>query len=258
MSPLTPVVLNEQWAYSIHIMHSYTIPSTFFGETTIFHYPAKKETNRAILILKGLYGEHIPSGINNKQSWDNQLVDALKVEYNLFLIKTGRYNTNDKKKAFVGKTYQQECDDIQHAFKFCQEKISKHNFHWGSVAMSFGGTTLIGCPDILNTMLGVVMISSGSGRSPTTTKPLLSTLPDTIDLLKPISEFKGLLYFLHGGQDSVVPLESQKKIYDSATKCFSRGWIEFPHLDHELSDPINGVSQITSIVKKFIPLILSE
>lgn len=118
--------------------------------------------------------------------------------------------------------------------------------------MSFGGTALLGCPDVLNSIQEIIMIGSGSGRSATTTKPLLSTIPDTKNLLYHISKFKGSLYFLHGGKDSVVPLESQKKIYNSALKCFSRGWIEFPHLDHELNDPASNISHTADIIKNFV------
>jgi dienelactone hydrolase len=235
-------------------MNVHEVPSAFFGETAIFYYPAIENTNQAILVLKGLYGQHIPVGTQGKQSWDNQLVDLLKNKYEVFIFNTGMRAAEEKKEAFAGKTFQQECDDVRNAFTYCKESILQGDTIWGSVAMSFGGTILMGCPDILQAMRAVVMIGSGCGKSPTTTKPLLSTLPDTADLLKSISNYTRSLYFLHGGKDTVVPRESQMKIHESATKCFSRGWIEFPILDHELNNPEDGASYTATAAEKFLTL----
>lgn len=116
----------------------------------------------------------------------------------------------------------------------------------------------MGCPDVLKAMQGVVMAGSGCGKSPSTTKPLVSTLPDTSELLNSVSEFSGSLYFLHGGKDMVVPIESQKKIYESATGCFSRGWVEFPNLDHELNDTASGTSHTAIWAEKFLEISFSR
>ena len=239
-------------------MNVHKVPSVFFGESVIFHYPARAKTNHAILVLKGLYGQHIPIHTQSKQSWDNQLVDLLKNKYDVFLFNTGRREVEEKKEAFAGKTFQQECDDVCNAFIYCKENILQGEVIWGSVAMSFGGTVLMGCPDILQAIQAIVMIGSGCGKSPTTTKPLVSTLPDTSDLLKSISACNGSFYFLHGSKDNVVPKESQIKIYESATKCFSRGWIEFPSLDHELNDQKNDISYTATVAGKFLTIALSQ
>lgn len=233
-------------------MNVHKVPSAFFGETVIFHYPAKEKTNQAVLLLKGLYGQHVSEGTQSKQSWDNQLVYLLKNKYDIFLFNAGRREVDKKKEAFAGKTFQQECDDIQNAFTYCKENILREDIVWGSVAMSFGGTILMGCPGILQIMQNVIMIGSGCGKSSTTIKPLLSTLPETSELLQSISSYKGSLYFLHGGKDAVVPKESQKEIYENATGCFSRGWIEFPSLDHELNESVSGVSYTAALVEKFL------
>jgi hypothetical protein len=233
------------------------IPSAFFGEITIFHYPAESKAKRTVLILKGLYGEHIPENPQEKKSWDNQLAYILKERYDVFLFNTSRHQASDKKEKFMRKTYQDECDDVERAFIFCKENILHGRTVWGAVAMSFGGTVLLGCPDVLQTMRGAVMIGSGCGKSPTATKPLVSTLRDTPTLLQAISKFNGSLYFLHGGKDTVVPFESQKKIYESATESSSRGWIEFPNLDHELNDQVRGVSYTAILAEKFLNISLS-
>ncbi len=235
-------------------MSVYKLPSVFSGETTIFHYPASKETSHAVLVLKGLYGQHVPTNEKDKQSWDSQLIKLLQTNYNIVLFNTGRHNANDKKEAFAGKTFQQECYDVRQAFAYCKKNMMRGDFIWSVVAMSFGGTVLMGCPDILQAMKTIVMIGSGCGKSLTTTKPLLSTLPDTSELLKSMSEFQGLLYFLRGGKDTVVPEESQKKIYENTGATFSRGWIEFSRLDHELNDLETGISHTAVLASRFLSL----
>ena len=246
-----PVARKEPRAYFIY-MDTYKIRSVFFGETAIFHYPAERKTDKAVLILKGLYGKHIPENAGENPSWDNQLIGLLRGTYEIFIFNTGRYDAADKRESLEGKMFQNECDDVQEAFAFCRENILKEKFTWEAVAISFGGTTLLGCSDVLHVMQGVVMIGSGCGKSLTTTKPLVSTLLDTKELLKSISDFTGSLYFLHGGKDTIVSVESQKKIYESATRCFSRGWIEFPGLDHELNDLENGISHTAILAQGFL------
>ena len=237
-------------------MKVYKIPSVFFGETVIFHYPARERTDKALLLLKGLYGKHAPQDTKENLSWDNQLISLLKNRYEVFIFNTGCRGEADKREAFEGKTFQNECDDTRRAFLFCTENILKEEYSWEAVAMSFGGTTLLGSPDVLHAMQNIVMIGSGCGKSPTTTKPLVSTLPDTDKLLLPIRDFTGSLYFLHGGKDAVVPAESQRKIYDSAAKCSVRGWVEFSQLDHELNNMESRGSYMAILAKKFLSVVV--
>lgn len=121
---MIPVDFKKHRVYFIY-MRLYKIPSVFVEKNTIFYYSAyNKKTDKAILILKGLYGKHIPSdnkNKDNKQSWENQLISMLKNEYNVFIFNTGRHNTDDKKEAFAGKTYLQECEDVQQSFMFCKK-----------------------------------------------------------------------------------------------------------------------------------------
>ena len=116
------------------------------------------------------------------------------------------------------------------------EKVLPKNVRMHSIALSFGGTTLLGLPAVLRAMDTVLFIGSGCGRNPETTKPLLSTLPDTNILLTAIRSFERSFLFMHGGRDTIVPLESQKKIFSSAENAAVRAWIEYPSLGHELDD----------------------
>jgi hypothetical protein len=52
-------MLNEEHQKPINsVITTHKVSSAFFGETTIFHYPAVENTNQAVMVLKGLYGQH--------------------------------------------------------------------------------------------------------------------------------------------------------------------------------------------------------
>lgn len=179
--------------------------------------------------------------MDSNASWDNLLVERLRDTHHAILIRTGRGTGEDKQKQFEGKTFAQECADIETAMTYCREKLFPTDTRWAAVALSFGGTTLLGTHELLNSFETAVFIGSGCGRSPTTTKPLLSTLPGTEVLLCSAQQFQGNFFFLHGREDTVVPLESQKMIYANANGAACRAWVEFPGLNHELEKvPGNG------------------
>lgn len=200
-------------------MEFYTLPSSFESlPIEIFWYPALKDSSEVILILKGLYGLHDPQ---SSTSWDVELVRLCGGEYNFVCINTARRGfTKDErsiKEAFIGKTFQQESDDLILALDFLKNKkvlSHSHNFH--IVANSFGGTTLLGAPEIIGEAASIVMIGSGCGKSPTTTKPLLQTLFDESSLLVPLRSYRGIFAFVRGADDAVVPRESQDKIIQNA------------------------------------------
>ncbi len=214
-------------------MSEHTLESPFKGtKTSVYHYPAAQEEADAVLVLKGLYGGHIPSG----DSWDNELVELLRHDHHVICIHTGRLDAENKKEQFEGKTFEQECEDVARAFDYARKRLLPESTRLHSIALSFGGTTLLGLPSVLCAMDTVVFAGSGCGRNPETTKPLLNTLPDTDILLSAIKTFKRSFVFLHGGRDTIVPLESQQKIFSSAENAAVRAWIEYPSLGHELDD----------------------
>jgi len=202
--------------------------------------------------MKGLYGEHDPTKTGENSSWDNQLISLLQENYHLILVRSGRLEDDTRIAKFEGKTFQEEVADIEDAITYCKKEQFPDDFLWSSVALSFGGTTLLGMPSVLSSMETVIFVNSGCGRSATTTKPLLSTLPETPTLLKSMEVFKGNFFFLHGGKDSVVPLESKKMIYDHARGAHCRAWIEFPDLNHELENESTKKSELPSVVSRLI------
>ena len=221
-----------------------------FSDTVeIYHYPSSKPSKRAILVLKGIYGEHIPSN----SSWDNELVKLLQGEYHLVFVRTSRLSGKVDRDAFVGKTFEQECAEITNAFVYCNENIFSHDFIWGCIGVSFGGTVLLGSPKVLLQMKTVLMIGSGCGRNPETTKPLLSTLSETERLLRSLDRYHGIFVFLHGEGDTVVPKDSQQSIYNRATKHSARyAWVNLPNLDHSLRNVNTNESHMARIASQYI------
>lgn len=195
-------------------MEKLTATSSFHSlPIEVFWYPASSQTRHVVLLLKGIYGVHEPTGSN---SWDNQLIST-NADYNFICINTARVKsdtvTPDSKEAFFGKTFSEECDDIIRAVELLEQNgLLPDNYTLTAIGNSFGGTTLLGVPNLLTKAQAVVMIGSGCGKSPTTAKPLLSTMPDEEVLLAPLKTYSSIFVFIRGTEDDVVPKESQDKI----------------------------------------------
>jgi hypothetical protein len=229
------------------------IPSHFQNaQTTIFYYPSGAQSDSVVLILKGLYGEHVSDLTEDNASWDNTLVFLLIKNHHVIFVRSGRLESESKMEKFEGKTFQDECEDIQDAIDYAKEHIVPKESTWSCVGNSFGGTTLLGMPSQLLMLENIIFINSGCGRNPTTTKPLVSTLPETSKLLEPLRSYKGNFIFLNGCKDTVVPLDSKKKIFESLCVARNSKWIDFSELDHELVDQKTKESKLAAIVSEIL------
>lgn len=202
---------------------------------TIFWYPAVKKTPHTILLLKGLYGLHNPQ---SPESWDVDFIKNNNDSFNFIIVNTARKNSANiqSKESFTEKTFEQECDDIKKSYQLLKKKEMLPNpciLH--IIANSFGGTTLLGIPELIEKTASITMIGSGCGRSETTTKPLLTTLFDEKTLLHPLHGYKGIFIFIHGSNDTVVPKESQEKIIESATSASVHIQYTVNNAQHDLS-----------------------
>ena len=218
-------------------MQKYSIISSFESlPVEIFWYPAQSRTSHIILLLKGLYSLHNPK---LSDSWDAELIRACNSSYHFICINTARRGAEteerSRQEAFIGKTFTQECGDIQSSFRYLTNAgIFPRPYSLSIVANSFGGTTLLGIPNLLHAASAVVMIGSGCGKSPTTTKPLLATLPDENALLHSLRSFSGVFAFIRGARDTVVPKESQNKIVQSALSSRAALLCTVAHATHTL------------------------
>ena len=230
-------------------MENYEIPGLFSGNVKMYHYSSTKPSKKVLLVLKGIYGEHVP----DEFSWDNALIKLLRNDYHIIFVRNSRLNGKVDRDAFIGKTFEQECTEVENAFEYCNKNIFSNKYVWGCVSVSFGGTTLLGTTQVLSQMKMVIMVGSGCGRNPETTKPLLSTLPETEQLLHSLDSYHGTFIFLHGEGDTIVPTDSQRMIYERAVKHSTKHeWITLPNLDHSLRDTITKKSHMAKIVSQYV------
>ncbi|TRZ52529.1 hypothetical protein D4R99_02580 [bacterium] len=230
-------------------METYKIHGLFSGNVKVYHYPSTSPSKKVLLVLKGIYGEHVPDG----NSWDNALVKLLQNDYHLIFVRTSRLNDKVDREAFVGKTFEQECTEVANAFEYCRKNIFSNDYEWTSIGVSLGGTILLAVPEILSQMKLVLMVGSGCGRNPETTKPLLSTLPETEQLLQSLDTYHDTFIFLYGEADTVVPADSQRMIYDRAVNYSTKHeWISLPNLDHGLKDAITRQSHMAETVSRYV------
>ncbi len=230
-------------------METHIIQGLFSESVIVYHYPSNKPSKKSILVLKGIYGEHDPNGL----SWDNALVKLLQNNHHIIFIRTSRLNNKTDREAFIGKTFGQECSEIESALEYCNKNIFPKDITWCCIGASFGGTILLGTPRTLSQMKAVIMIGSGCGKTPETTKPLLSTLPETDQLLRALDTYSGIFIFLHGENDVIVPEYSQRLIYDRAGKHSNKHrWVSMPNLDHSLRDTSTKESYMAKIAFQYI------
>jgi hypothetical protein len=230
-------------------MEHHEISGLFSGNVTVYHYPSVKPSKKVLLVLKGIYGEHAPEGL----SWDNELAKLLRDDYHLIFVRTSRLDGKADREAFVGKTFEQECAEIENAFEYGSKNIFSEDFTWGCAGVSLGGTTLLGTPKVLSQMKTVIMVGSGCGKNPETTKPLLSTLPEIERLLRPLDDYHGTFIFLHGEADTVVPEDSQALIYNRAAKHSTKHeWVNLKNLDHSLREADTRNSHMAEILARYV------
>lgn len=227
------------------------IVTSDFGEkeSEIFVYLSEKKSNKVLYILKGMYGIHRPAfGALNELKWDNKLVNYCSQDVNVVCLITSHKkisnedNREEKKNAYDGKTFDEEIVDIQKVVVrvkdiLYEQGVSQPEFYF--FGKSFGGTLLLALKDSLEAR-ALFMVGSGCGKSSTTTKSLLKTMPEENVLLKNISAYKnGKVYFFRGELDDVVPKDSQEKIVNALQKNIIE-YTVVPGVDHEF-EKVNGV-----------------
>lgn len=233
-----------------------------FGDLPIevFLYEASEKNRDTIFLLKGLYGLHIPDG----DSWDNDLIRVLLGKYNVVCINTARVGSNNEERssqdAFTGKSFRDECDDVFKSWeRLVREGVIVESNKVHIVGNSFGGTTLLGLPELMSLAESILFIGSGCGKSPITTKPLLATLFDEERLLESIRGYKGNFVFIQGSEDIVVPKESQDKIIASAENARTVIIYKILGVRHDLKPSsdvyiFDRVKTLTSILEHTINL----
>jgi dienelactone hydrolase len=217
-------------------MKKFSLASSFNSlPIEVFWYESLQPSTNTVILLKGIYGLHNP---DIHDSWEMSLISACRGSYNFVCVNTARLGEvlpSDTPEAFTGKTFEQEWKDIQKGFDACvREGLISKEHRVIIVGNSFGGTLLLALPELLQKSEAVIMIGSGCGKSPTTIKPLLATMPSEEHLLSPLRSYGGTFVFVRGANDTVVPKESQDKIIASATSVRERLVCEIKDAAHNL------------------------
>lgn len=235
-----------------------TIKTSEFGtgNSEVFVYPSRqKDSKRVILLLKGIYGYHfeLDGRLTNivGLKWDQAFVSYFLDGAHVICVNTSRKDGFDQSdfhqsmNSFENKTFEQEVDDVYQCFREGLKMLESNgvivaNIHL--VGKSFGGTTFLGLPDIVAKATSIVMLGSGCGRKPTTTKPLLLTLFDEERLLQTIRDYKGYFVSYRGELDQVTPAESQEKLVKASGARFNV-YTKLRGVDHQF-DKENGIDSI--------------
>jgi len=214
----------------------YSTPSLFKAlPIGAYVYPARQEPQAIVFALKGLYGMHNPK---RDDSWERELINTRNKTCTFVCINTARLSVTDQtsKDAFVGKTFMEECDDIERMFEhLIKEGVIATSLPIVFIAHSFGGTTLLGTPRVLKRASALIMAASGCGKSPTTDKPLLQSLATEEALLAPLRAYEGVYMYIRGTKDSVVPKDSQDKIINASVSAKTRIVTDVYNAEHNLT-----------------------
>ena len=187
----------------------------------------------------------MPDGL----SWDNALIN--------YCVRLPLHSWEPRlitglTRRFVGKTFEQECAEVENAFEYYNKNIFSQDFIWGLSAFSWWHYSSWNSESSLANGNG----DNGReccGKNPETTKPLLSTLPDTEQLLHPLDDYRGTFIFLHGEADTIVPKSSQEMIYDRAARHSAKHeWIDLQNLDHSLRETNTKESRMAEIGARYI------
>jgi len=186
-------------------------------------YKAKRKTNKVYINVHGLYAMSGDIGSKSKllggKVLENNIANVVQFsssrDWNIF-PSDGNYPKQQK--AFVGKTFQQEADDLRDTIDLIVDQskslfgIDKEKLRFYVVANSIGGTVISTLKDKFKYIDKIVLAGSGT-RPSDSTKPILSTCPSEKEILDSATNFRGELLFLQGSKDDIVPIEAQDKLF---------------------------------------------
>lgn len=191
-------------------------------------FKTKKKTNKVLINVHGLYATSGDIGSKSKllatKVLEKNLANVIQFsssrDWNIF----PNDGTWEKQvKAFEGKTFQQEADDLRDTISLLLDQskllfgVEKEKLRLYVVANSIGGTVTVTLNDKFKYIDKLVLTGSGTGGQGST-KPILSTCPFKKEVLDSASKYKGDLLFLQGSLDDIVPFEAQDKLYNSFKK----------------------------------------
>ncbi len=188
-------------------------------------FKAKRKTNKVYLNVHGLYAMSGDRGSKSKflgnRIFEKNIANVAHFsssrDWNIF-PPNGTYSKQQE--SFKGKTFGQEAQDLRDTVDLILDQskllfgIEKEKLRFYIVANSIGGTVTTTLKDKFKYLDKIVLAGSGT-RPSDSTKPILSTCPTEKEILDSATKFKGVLLFLQGSLDDVVPIEAQDKLFAS-------------------------------------------
>lgn len=188
----------------------------------------KIPSNTVTIFVQGLYGVFSITETGDKINLlsEKLIVDNIShcVSYNSSrdFSFTSETEYEERMKAFVEKTFEQELDDLKKVVSWVTDNSKKIfgiekdvlilNIHGNSI----GGTLSILLKEFFQKIRKISLCGSGCGTNGST-KPILSShLAENI-ILDSVKTFTGELFLLQGSEDTKVPKESGLKILKGAS-----------------------------------------
>ena len=204
------------------------------------------ETDLTVVFIHGLYGTAGDRGSKSYILGEKiRRLGAANVAYFNSSRDWEIYKSDDEKKAFCGKTFDEERRDILDMFRALDERVPEvfgaRQKRYQIVANSMGGTMASTLREVFSHVEKIVLCGSGTGSS-SATKPILSTYPSKCYVTSAAATFTGDVLLLQGEKDMVVPLWSQDELlaaYSSARLTIKK---VIPGANHNFSR-IDGGNQ---------------
>lgn len=188
----------------------------------------KFPSNTVTIFVQGLYGvfsmEEIEDKINllSKKLISDNISHCVNYNSSRDFSFIPETEHEERAKAFVEKTFEQELDDLKKVVSWAMDNskkifgIEKDNLVLNINGNSIGGTLAILLKEFFQKIKKISLCGSGCGTNGST-KPILSSHPAEEIILDSVKTFTGELFLLQGGEDTKVPKESGLKILKNAS-----------------------------------------
>ena len=203
----------------------YTITGSYKDQDIeIYVFSPRLTTSRVTIIYKGLFSSFNPRDNSGANILGEKLLESNTshvVYYNSSREFKLPFNSSmlERQEAFADKTFEEELLDALTLYNFINGKqLSLFNSHiseYYAHGSSLGGTIAMLMSEHIKKIKKLSLCAPATYRGKST-KPIISTMFETKEILDVISKFQGELFLMRGSHDNVVPESSSALIMESA------------------------------------------
>lgn len=214
-----------------------------FTKLTVFL--SKKKTSNVLVNIHGVYG--LSGDVGSKSRRLAELVSKKGLAH-VVLVSSSRNwkvfkdgNWDKMKEAFVGKTFEQELQDVKDTLNLLIDQceslfdVKENKLKFLLLGNSLGGTIATCLSDYFDYIPKIIVAGSG-------TRTVFDSNITEAEILKSASKFKGKFLLLQGSKDETVPLKAGDALL-SGYKNASTKKIIIEGANHNFSK-INGKNKI--------------